>query len=112
MLTLPHLHNAALKRRHRYWLHPLRLRPRSALMVEGRALGRPARLYNIHLSPVGFSFQTEQLATILRDAAHRGECELLALAGDFNSLRLDRRKWAGWFAAREAEGFADVSRKV
>lgn len=112
MLPLPHLHTSTLKRRHKYWLHPLRLRPRSTLMVEGRVLGRAARLYNIHLSPVGFAFQTEQLATILRHAAHRGACELLALVGDFNSLRLDRRKWANWFAAREAEGFENASRGI
>ncbi|HLG74735.1 MAG TPA: endonuclease/exonuclease/phosphatase family protein [Chloroflexota bacterium] len=112
MLVLPHLHNALLKRRHRYLLHPLRLHPRSALMVEGRLRGRLTRLYNVHLSPVGFTFQTEQLATILRDAAHRGPCELLALAGDFNSLRVDRRKWAAWFAERERDGFVDASRQV
>ncbi|HEX6513362.1 MAG TPA: hypothetical protein VF157_13745, partial [Chloroflexota bacterium] len=109
MVPLPHVHNSVLKRRHTSWLRPLRLRPRSALMVEGRMLGRDARLYNIHLSPVGFAFQTAQLTAVLRHAAHREACELLAIVGDFNSLRLDRRKWAAWFAARQAEGFQDAS---
>lgn len=112
LLPLPHLHPSRLARRHRYWLHPLRLRPRSALVVEGSARGLRARIYVIHLSPVGFTFQMEQLATILRDAAHRGPCDLLLLAGDFNSLRLDRRRWAGWFEERQAEGFVNASRDV
>lgn len=112
MLALPHLHNAVLKRRHRYWLHPLRLRPRSTLVIEGLAFGRSMRLYNIHLSPVGFAFQSEQLATILRHVTHHGACDLLAMAGDFNSLRLDRRKWAGWFQSRNSEGFLEASQNV
>jgi len=112
LLPLPHLKASALARRHRYWLHPLRLRPRSALVVEGSALGQRLRVYVIHLSPVGFTFQTVQLATILRDAAHRQPCDVLVLAGDFNSLRLDRRRWAAWFAARAAEGFLDASQEV
>jgi len=112
LLPLPHLRASSLARRHRYWLHPLRLRPRSALVVDGSALGRRLRLYVIHLSPMGFTFQTVQLATILRDAAHRQACDVLILAGDFNSLRLDRRRWAAWFAARAAEGFLDASQDV
>jgi endonuclease/exonuclease/phosphatase family metal-dependent hydrolase len=112
LLPLPHLRASALARRHRVWLHPMRLRPRSTLRIEGLAHGLRTRLYVIHLSPVGFAFQTEQLATVLRDAVHRDPAELLILAGDFNSLRLDRRRWAAWFAAREAEGFVDASRDV
>lgn len=110
LLPLPHLHH--LPRRQRTLLQPLRLRPRSALVVDGLARGLRLRLYVIHLSPVGFSFQTEQLATILRDAAHREPCDLLVLAGDFNSLRMDRRRWAAWFAARAAEGFVNASQDV
>jgi endonuclease/exonuclease/phosphatase family metal-dependent hydrolase len=112
MLALPHLHHAELRRRHRDWLRPLRLRPRSSLMVEGHAAGQSLRVYVVHLSPIGFMFQLEQMATILRDAAHRPGCDLLVVAGDFNSLRMDRRKWAAWFAARESEGWANASREV
>jgi endonuclease/exonuclease/phosphatase family metal-dependent hydrolase len=112
LLPLPHVKASVLLRRHRYWLHPLRLRPRSALVVEGLATAGQLRIYDIHLSPVGFTFQTVQLATILRDAAHRSPCDVLALAGDFNSLRLDRRRWAAWFAARQAEGFVNASQDV
>jgi len=112
LLPLPHLKGSTLARRHRYWLHPLRLRPRAALVVEGLASGMKVRLYVIHLSPVGFIFQTEQMATILRDAAHREPCDLLIVAGDFNSLRLDRRRWAAWFDARQAESFVNASQDV
>ena len=112
LLTLPHLRSSAVARRHRYWLHPLRLRPRSALVVQGLASGMRVRLYIIHLSPVGFTFQIEQLATILRDAAHGDPCDLLVVAGDFNSLRIDRRRWTAWFQAREAEGFVNASQDV
>ncbi|HEY8694617.1 MAG TPA: endonuclease/exonuclease/phosphatase family protein [Chloroflexota bacterium] len=112
LLSLPHVRSSSVARRHRYWLQPLRLRPRSALVVEGLASGVRVRLYVIHLSPVGFTFQTEQLATILRHAAHREPCDLLVMAGDFNSLRLDRRRWAAWFEARQAEGFINASQDV
>ncbi|MFI5265991.1 MAG: endonuclease/exonuclease/phosphatase family protein [Chloroflexota bacterium] len=112
LLPLPHLRSSAVARRHRYWLHPLRLRPRSALAVEGLARGMHVRLYVIHLSPVGFTFQTEQLATILRHAAHHEPYDLLVMAGDFNSLRIDRRRWMAWFDAREAEGFVNASQEV
>jgi endonuclease/exonuclease/phosphatase family metal-dependent hydrolase len=112
MLELPHVRHARVQRRHRYWLNPLRLRPRSALIVEGLTRGKRARLYVIHLSPVGFAFQTEQLAAVLRHAAHRGPVDLLVIAGDFNSLRLNRRKWATWFAARESEGFVNATEAV
>lgn len=110
LLPLPHLHH--LPRHQRSWLKPLRLRPRAALVVEGLDSGMRMRLYVIHLSPVGFAFQTEQLATILRDAAHREPCEMLVLAGDFNSLRMDRRRWANWFRARSADGFVNASQDV
>jgi len=112
MIELPHVRHPRLKRRHSYWLHPLRLRPRVALMVEGMLGSRTARLYVIHLSPAGFNLQREQLATVLRDAAHRAPSDLLVIAGDFNSLRLNWRNWRTWFAEREAEGFVDASRDV
>jgi endonuclease/exonuclease/phosphatase family metal-dependent hydrolase len=112
LLPLPHLQSSAMARRHRYWLHPLRLRPRSALAIQGLAWGMRVRLYVIHLSPVGFTFQTEQLATVLRHAAHQEPCDLLILAGDFNSLRIDRRRWTAWFQARQAEGFVNASQEV
>ena len=112
LLPLPHLHGSALRRRHRYWLHPLRLRPRSVLVADGLASGMRLRLYIIHLSPIGFTFQMEQLATVLRDAAHRPAADVTVLAGDFNSLRMDRRRWAAWFAAREDEGFVNASQDI
>ncbi|MHB8618729.1 MAG: endonuclease/exonuclease/phosphatase family protein [Chloroflexota bacterium] len=117
LLPLPHLQSvmpegARLARRHRYWLRPLRLRQRSALVIEGVASGKRVRLYDIHLSPIGFALQTQQLATILRDVGHREPCDLLVMAGDFNSLRVDQRRWTTWFHEREAEGFVNASQGV
>lgn len=108
LLPLPRLHECTVSRWQRYSLRPIGMRPRAALVAEGAGL----RLYVVHLSPVGFNFQAEQLAVILRDDERRAPATTTIMAGDFNSLRMDRRKWRRWLAQREDDGFVEASKGV
>lgn len=108
LLPLPRLHECSVSRWQRYSLQPLGMRPRATLVAEGPSL----RLYAVHLSPVGFAFQAEQLSVILRDNERRPAVDTVVLAGDFNSLRVDRRKWRRWLVQREEDGFVEASREV
>ncbi|MBV9119576.1 MAG: endonuclease/exonuclease/phosphatase family protein [Chloroflexi bacterium] len=112
LLPLPRVHESTLPRWRRYPLRAAGLRARAALRLEGHCeLGR-LRCYNIHLSPMGFAFQMEQMAVVLRDAHHREAVDTLLLAGDFNSLRMDQRRWRRWFDGMAAQGFVEAARDV
>ncbi len=113
VVPLPQLRHSTVAPRHRYPLHPLRLRRRVSLLFTGRVAKRRLRAYNVHLSPVGFNFQIEQLTTLLRhDEALDGSADLSVMAGDFNSLRIDRRRWAAWFNRLQTRGFVDATGDV
>ena len=111
-LRLPHCSESALPMWRRYPLQMARLRERGALVLDGCLAGRSLRLYNLHLSPMGFAFQMEQMAVLLRDNDRRPAAEGVILAGDFNSLRVDRRRWQPWFARMEQAGFRNVTKDV
>ena len=117
LLPLPRLHECSVSPWQRYSLRPLGMRPRAALMAEGTIAGGlgangQLRIYVVHLSPVGFAFQAEQLAVLQRDNEHRAAAAMVIVAGDFNSLRVDRRKWRRWLDLREVEGFVEASKDV
>ena len=112
LLELPHVRHPNIKRLHRYALTAVRARRRWALTVTAQIGGHSVRAYNIHLNPGAFAFQMEQFQAILRDAEHRPEVDLVILIGDFNSLRIDRRRWLTWFAELERRGYANVSEDV
>jgi endonuclease/exonuclease/phosphatase family metal-dependent hydrolase len=112
LLELPHVRHPNVKRLHRYALTAIGVRRRWALTVTARVGEHSFRAYNIHLNPGAFAFQMEQFQAILRDDEHRPAADLVVLIGDFNSLRIDRRKWLGWFVELQERGYVNVSEDV
>jgi endonuclease/exonuclease/phosphatase family metal-dependent hydrolase len=112
VLELPHVRHPKVKRLHRYALTALRARRRWALTVTAEIDGHTLRAYNIHLNPGAFAYQMEQFQAILRDDGHRPAVDVVVLIGDFNSLRVDRRRWSAWFSELEQRGYTNVSEDV
>jgi len=112
LLELPHVRHPNIKRLHRYALTAVRARRRWALTVTAEIGGHTLRAYNVHLNPGAFAYQMEQFQTILRDDEHRAPVDVVVLIGDFNSLRIDRRKWLAWFAELARRGYVNVSEDV
>lgn len=112
LLELPHVRHPNVKRLHRFALTAIRARRRWALTVTANVGGHSVRAYNVHLNPGAFAYQMEQFQAILRDAEHRPMVDVVVLIGDFNSLRIDRRKWLSWFAELQQRGYMNVSEDV
>ena len=112
LLELPHIRHPNVKRLHRYALTAVGARRRWALTVTAEIAGHTLRAYNIHLNPGAFAYQMEQFQAILRDDEHRPPVDLVVLIGDFNSLRVDRRKWLACFSELQRRGYANISEDV
>ena len=112
VLPLPTVATAELPPPYRAWLRRMGIHDRTALVVDGCASGSRVRLYNVHLNHIGRLLQLQQLACLLADAQRRPPVDLTILAGDFNTLRVDARRWRQWFAARSHEGWLNATHDV